>query len=48
MQPFSAFRQGFGIHEKDDAMESLCESDTLEMSVNISEYLEKLITHLKK
>jgi hypothetical protein len=26
----------------------LCESDTLEMFVNMSEYLEKMITHLKK
>jgi hypothetical protein len=27
---------------------SLYESDTLEMFVNMSEYLEKMITHLKK
>jgi hypothetical protein len=45
---FQLFHKVLAFMKKTVLWKSLCESDTLEMFVSMSEYLEKLITHLKK
>jgi hypothetical protein len=45
---FQLFEKVSAFMKKTMLWKSICESDTLEMFVNISEYLEKMITHLKK